>query len=391
MVLTSEQLQAIEAIEGRLATSTEAVLVGPAGSGKTTLLGVLLDRLEAGGRDVVLAAPTGKAAARLAEVTGREATTVHKRIYRSVDADDDHLHFAQPRSATDPGAVLVVDEASMVGTQLYRDVTDHMADGASALWVGDREQLEPVNDRWGPDLSQPTAALRTIHRQAAENPIVAYATAVREGRGAGWRRAWPNHDDRVQLRSGLGEAAMDWAATAAIEGRDAMVITWTHRLREVVIAGVRERMGLTDPLAVGDRVLVRMNSEAVGRMNGELLTVEHVHPTQMYDRDVFVLKVSGLSREVRVFAEHLNDRGRGIWATRKSIGARRWDRYRFLHLWHGQCLTVHSAQGSQWGDVAFVFGDALVGQARRDPEASRRLAYTAITRASERLTVFDVR
>jgi ATP-dependent exoDNAse (exonuclease V) alpha subunit len=102
-----------------------------------------------------------------------------------------------------------------------------------------------------------------------------------------------------------------------------------------------------------------------------------------------VLKIAGLSREVRTFAEHLIDRGRGVWASRKRLSARRWDRYRFLHLWHGHCLTVHSAQGSQWEDVAFVFGPDLVRQARTDPDAARRLVYTAVTRASRRLVVFE--
>lgn len=389
--LTDEQLDAIARVEARLAESPEAVLVGPAGSGKTTLLRVLLDRLEAGGREVVLAAPTGKAAARLAEATGREATTLHRRIYRGVDAGErDELLFSEPKAATGAGAVLIVDEASMVGTELYRDVMAHRAPGSAVLWVGDREQLEPVEDRWGPNLAEPTAELGTVHRHAAENPILAYATAVREGRGAAWRREWPNVDDRLQLRAAPLEAAVAWAGEAAAAGRDAITVTWTHELRERVNAGVRARLGRTEPLAAGDRVLVRANSGPVGVMNGELLTVEGVHPTELFDEPVFVLKVAGQAREVRVFARHLNDRGRGVWVTRKRVGARKWDRYRFLHLWHGHCLTVHSAQGSQWPEVAFVYGPALLRQARTDADGVRRLVYTAVTRAAERLVVFQL-
>lgn len=392
VALTDEQLEAIARVEARLSDSAEAVLVGPAGSGKTTLLRALIDRLVAAGREVVLAAPTGKAAARLAEASGREATTLHRRIYRGVDTGerDDELLFSQPKAATGEGAVLIVDEASMVGTELYRDVMAHRALGSAVLWVGDREQLEPVEDRWGPNLAEPTAALGTVHRQAAENPILAYATAVREGRGAAWRRDWPNLDDRLQLRAAPLDAAVAWAAEAASAGRDAITVTWTHELRERVNAGVRERLGRTGPLAPGDRVLVRANSGPVGVMNGEILTVEGVHPTELFDEPVFVLKVAGHAREVRVFARHLNDRGRGVWATRKRVGLRQWDRYRFLHLWHGQCLTVHSAQGSQWPEVAFVYGSALLRQARTDPDGVRRLVYTAVTRAAERLVVFQL-
>lgn len=391
-LLTDEQLDAIARVEARLAEAPEAVLVGPAGSGKTTLLRALLDRLQASGREVVLAAPTGKAAARLAQATGREATTLHRRIYRGVQAGerDDELLFSQPHAATGAGAVLIVDEASMVGTELYRDVMAHRAADSGVLWVGDREQLEPVEDRWGPNLAAPTAELATVHRHAAENPILAYATAVREGRGAAWRREWPNVDERLQLRAASLEAAVAWAGEAAAAGRDAITVTWTHHLREHVNAGVRARLGLTAPLAAGDRVLVRANSGPVGVMNGELLTVEHVHPTEMFDEPVFVLKVAGHAREVRVFARHLNDRGRGVWATRKRVGLRWWDRYRFLHLWYGHCLTVHSAQGSQWREVGFVYGPQLLRQARTDPDGVRRLVYTAVTRAAERLVVFQL-
>jgi exodeoxyribonuclease-5 len=390
--LTDDQLDAVDRIERCLASSPEAVLVGPAGSGKTTLVRALLDRLAAAGRPVALAAPTGKAALRLAEATGLPATTLHRRLYRSVDDDEDGdgLRFSQPRSAAEPGAVLVVDEASMVGTRLYQDVTSTLAPGAAVLWVGDREQLEPIDDRWGPNLAEPTAALRTVHRQAADHPVLAYATAIREGRGAAWRRAWPNDDERVSLRAEPLEAAIDWTAAAARDGRDAATLTWTHQVREEINAGVRRRLGLTGPLAAGDRVVVRMNSESVGLVNGELLAVDHVHPTEMFGRPVLVLTLAGQSREVRVFTEHVDDRGRGVWATRKAIGPSRWDRYRFLHLWHGHCLTVHSAQGSQWPDVGFVYGPSLPRQARAEPDAARRLVYTAVTRASARLTVFEL-
>ena len=97
------------------------------------------------------------------------------------------LVFDGKQAPCPPGGLVICDEASMVDERLHRDLLDHLPPGAQLLYVGDREQLPPVEGTWGPDFTTPTAVLETIHRQAEQSPILSLATAIREGRRwSGW-------------------------------------------------------------------------------------------------------------------------------------------------------------------------------------------------------------
>lgn len=373
--LTPEQEAACKAVQGK----REAVLTGPAGTGKTTLLRALI------GPQTRLGAPTGKAANRLTQVTGHKAETLHRLLYCGPDDDDGgNLYFSDPKPPCEPGETLIVDEASMVGTEIYDDIMRTLPSRARVIWVGDREQLEPVNDQWGPNFDSPDAELTQVHRQAAGNPIIGYATAIRQGRGNLWRSQWDHRDERVTIGHAQIRDAVGWYMDGP---PDVTLLTWTHRMRERLNGAIRDRMGLHDPICPGDRLVVKMNSQSIGVMNGEVVTVTSVR----FRPDYWDVHTKEFREPVRVLRNHLNDRTRGIWDARKSIGRERWDEERYCHVWHGQCLTVHSSQGSQWDRVGWVFGDGLVRMAREEPDSARRLAYTAVTRAAESLRVFDTR
>lgn len=375
MHLTPEQEAALTAIR---AETREAVLVGPAGTGKTTCLRELT------GSRTVLAAPTGKAAVRLTQATGQPARTLHSLLYRGADDEGRELVFTDPQPPCEPGETLIVDEASMVGAQLYDDVMSVLPRSARVVWVGDREQLEPVRDTWGPDLARPTAELTEVHRQAAGNPIIQYATAIRQGAGGRWRSRWDADDERLRFWPGDVDQVVAWLAQRLQEGADATAITFTHRTRERINAGVRRALGHTADLIVpGDRLLCRMNDTGLGVANGEVFTAERVDRTRRGWRIRFR---EGF--EAQVLEELLNTRGNEAYQLRRRMGRGRWGERSIIHVWHGFCLTVHSAQGSQWDEVAFARGPALLRMARSDRDAARRLAYTAVTRAAEKLVNF---
>lgn len=385
-VVALEQLQAHLGRPGKVGP---AVLVGAAGTGKTTLMGALVQQLRQR-RAVVCAAPTGRAAKVLSAklmawgiTTG--ASTIHRALYGAPDENDDGtLVFGEVREPVKVGGVLIVDEASMIGETIHTDIVDHLPVGASLIYVGDREQLPPVNEPWGPDFATPTAALTEVHRQALESPIVRIATDIRQG-----GRLPAESDGAYQReRARLADVAA-WAAQARRESRDAVVLAATNHTRQTLNTHTRRQLGLEGDVVVGDRLVVLFNSYDAGLMNGELVDVIGV--ASIDDRRLAVTTLCG--RMITVYRRHIGGKTRD-WRDEVAQDADREPPYTHptpVHVDHGWCLTVHKAQGSEWREVALVLDEGLARWCRKDPETGRRLLYTGVTRARERLVAFDVR
>ena len=157
------------------------VITGGPGTGKTTLVKAILEALETAGADVLLAAPTGRAARRLGESTGREARTLH-RLLEADPGRGFRRNLVRPLE-TD---LLVVDEASMIDVPLMDALLAALPETAGLLLIGDVDQLPSV----GPgqvlkDLidsgTLPVARLDRIFRQAAESRIVRNAHRINHG------------------------------------------------------------------------------------------------------------------------------------------------------------------------------------------------------------------
>jgi len=162
--------------------STVAVITGGPGVGKTTLVNSILRILDEHDVAVALAAPTGRAARRLAQSTGREARTIH----RLLEINPESGTFARSRDEPLECDLLVIDEASMVDVQLMAAVADALPAEAALLLVGDVDQLPAV----GPgavlgdiirSAAAPIVRLTEVFRQAAESRIIVNAHKINAG------------------------------------------------------------------------------------------------------------------------------------------------------------------------------------------------------------------
>ena len=161
------------------------VLTGGPGTGKTTTVNGILSMLEKQGLKVVLAAPTGRAAKRMAEVTGRDAKTIHRLL--EVEPGAQTLTFKRNEKNPLPADVIIVDEMSMVDTIILDCLLRGMKITAKLIMVGDCDQLPSVSagnvlkDMIESDVV-PTVHLNRVFRQAAESLIVTNAHAIVAGK-----------------------------------------------------------------------------------------------------------------------------------------------------------------------------------------------------------------
>ncbi|MDO9263211.1 MAG: ATP-dependent RecD-like DNA helicase, partial [Desulfosalsimonadaceae bacterium] len=178
LCLSEEQRIVLETI----LTRRISVITGGPGTGKTTLIKSITRMNQILGRRVCLAAPTGRAARRLAEVTGHNAHTIHKLL----EYNFEEQRFGKNQDDPIEADVVIIDEVSMVDTILMHHLLCAIPMSAIVIMVGDAHQLPPVGP--GTMLGDmidsgriPVFYLNTIFRQAQKSPIIVNAHRVRQG------------------------------------------------------------------------------------------------------------------------------------------------------------------------------------------------------------------
>ena len=351
-----------------------SVLTGGPGTGKSHTVAAMVSLAATARKSVALAAPTGRAAKRLEELTGSPASTIHRLLGAQGRKRGDELEFAGgfARDAETPldEDVVVVDETSMLDVELAEALLDACADGTHVVFVGDAAQLPSIGPGrvLGELIDSGVVAvteLTTLYRQDEGGTIARLATSVRGGDLP--PVADPTREVVVVPARGSAEAAhrvvqlvTDSVPRAlGIPADQVQVVTPVHRGAagtQALNVALKARLNPGDGRArfdPGDRVVATANhleAEPFGYANGEVGVVAEVDP----DGTVTVEFASGPA-EVKG----------------KALG----------DLLHGWAITVHRAQGSEFPAVVVVL----------PPEAggilSRPLVYTALTRAQRHLSV----
>jgi exodeoxyribonuclease V alpha subunit len=365
--LAPEQEEAV-----RLAlTSRVAVLTGGPGCGKSFTVRSVVELARAKGAKVVLAAPTGRAAKRLAELTGHEAATIH-RLLQLRPGGEPSFDASSPLDAD----LVVVDETSMVDVILANKLVKAIAPGAHLLLVGDVDQLPSVGA--GEVLRDllaagtlPVVRLTKIFRQAQQSGIVINAHRINAGQPPGLREfgdffmfACDEADDTAPLVVDIVARRIP-ARFGLDPRRDVQVLCPMHRgpagagnlnllLQEALTPsadGQPERRYGGRVFRVGDKVTqLRNNYEkgAAGIFNGTVgvvtgLSVEEHTLTVLTDED----------EKVDYGFDELDE------------------------LAHAYAVTIHRSQGSEYPAVVIplTMGSWMMLQ--------RNLLYTAVTRAKK--------
>ncbi|MDP6484369.1 MAG: AAA family ATPase, partial [Nitrospinota bacterium] len=366
---THDQANAIQA------AMTEKVLIvtGGPGTGKTTIINAVVRLYDQLGLQVLLGAPTGRAAKRLSEVTQREAVTIHRLLDFSWSTGGFTRNAAQPLLAD----VVIVDEASMLDISLLAHLLRAVPDPAVFILVGDVDQLPSV----GPGNSLrdaiesgafPVARLREVFRQEKESLIVANAHRVnrgempRSGEGSDLDYYFIEEPDpercadraveicreRIPARFGLDPIA-DVQVIAPMQRGTLGVQNLNARLQEALNPGgggpAFQRGGKV--FRIGDKLMQTRNNYQKKVFNGDIGLISGVDPE---------------SRSIRVAYD-----GELVEYAATELD----------EVIHAYAVTVHKSQGSEYPAVVVPI------HTQHYPMLQRNLIYTAMTRG-KRLVVF---
>lgn len=373
------------------------VLTGGPGTGKTTTINAIISLFESRGLHILLAAPTGRAAKRMTEATGREARTIHRllEVSRMGDENGEFRRGMFQRNEDNPleADVVIIDEMSMVDIYLMNALLHAVPVGTRLILVGDSNQLPSV----GPgnvlrDIlasgAFPIVCLTKIFRQAEESDIIVNAHRINNGEEIRldnkskdffmMRRSDPQVIIREVCQL-VRDKLPKYVKTTAAEiqvltpmRKGELGVENLNRVLQEYINPPEEGRQEYETRGVcfreGDKVMqIKNNYQMEWEVRGVRGTIKDAG-TGIYNGDI------GIIKSINRFAEEMEiqfDDGRTVQYPFGSLE----------DLEHAYAVTIHKSQGSEYPAVVLpiLSGPRML--------LSRNLLYTAVTRAVSCVTI----
>ncbi len=349
------------------------ILNGGPGTGKSTLLKGLLAMIQEfyPSQTLLLCAPTGRAAKRMNELSGRSARTIHSLLGWDADLDAFARNENHPLSCD----FLVVDEMSMVDNRLFSSLLRALPGYCRILLIGDEDQLESV----GPgnvlrDLIEsgkvPVVRLETLHRQKKGSGIPLLASEIRNNRPVTFEDPVAFLNVRQEETMAALEKVIDeqedptnvqilaprYGGTSGIHEINAMmqniINPFSTSKPEIAISVTTSDGKRAMTFREGDKVLLKINMAELDVYNGDIGEITSVDPMT----GSLICEFNGIEVEF----------------TKQDL---------YNNITHAWCISIHKSQGSEYPNVCLI-ADSNGGSMLR-----KRLLYTAISRGKAKLTI----
>lgn len=371
------------------------IITGGPGTGKTTTINAMIKYFEAEGMDILLAAPTGRAAKRMTETTGYEAKTIHRLLELTKLSDDSESKYSFERNESNPleTDVIIIDEMSMVDISLMHALLKAVIVGTRLVLVGDVNQLPSV----GPgnvlcdiinSQSFLVVKLNKIFRQAAGSDIIINAHKINAG-------------DKIHLDN----KSMDFFFLKRMESNvitAVMINLIKNKLPGYVEATPYEIQVLT-PMRKGELGVERLNQvlqqalnppdgskkekeyhQTIFREGDKVMQVKNNYQLTWEVRSKYGIVLqsgtgvfngdAGIIKEINLFSEHVIVEFDDSHLVEYSFN-------QLDELELAYAVTIHKSQGSEYPAVILPILDG--------PRLlfNRNLLYTAVTRARKCVTI----
>lgn len=420
------------------------LLKGYAGTGKTTIIGTLVKNLWKVFKSSVLLAPTGRAAKVISNYSGREASTIHRRIYYPKKARGGKVNFTLQKNKS-KNTIFIVDEASMIPD---RDTSGQMFDSSSLLddlityvdqginckliLIGDTAQLPPVKLDISPALDKHTLEtyfdknvmeieLNEVVRQELNSGILVNATEIRnriqDGFYEAMKLSYVGMPDVIRPLDGHELMDAIQQSYSDSKDQDSVFIVRSNKRANLYNQNIRSRILLQEnELEAGDNLMVvknnyfwvKPNSDAGFIANGDIVEILRIRnikelygfrfaevEIRMIDYpkmpsfetviflDTLTSETPSLTYEEnnKLYQEVMADYADLTSNYKKYQAVRKNPFFNALQVKFSYAITCHKSQGGQWGTV-FVEQPYLPDGVSKE---YLRWLYTAVTRAQKKL------